>query len=192
MKDFFCYLGGIVAFIGAFQYAVRVWIKKVDPCSPASWLMWFVINSIALVTTILSGKPMYLPLSYVVGSASVTIALFMRGRWQWSYKETICAVAAAIATVVWILKGPEDGLVACVIALTAAGVPILLDMFKEPDLKTLAIWTLTSAGCIFTLLGSDWTLTGSILGWGGLAFNGSLSVLVYWRGRRSDSVVEFP
>jgi hypothetical protein len=159
-------------------FAWRVWFFLVPPQSPATWLMWFALDALLFVTTLLAGKPIWLPLSYVIGAGLIAIAMFVRGKWSWTYRETLCAIATAVATYYWLALGPDAGVFAGVVALTAAGVPVFLDMLRNPVRKTFPLWAITALGCICTLLGSDWTVTGTVLAWGGLLFNGFLAFYV--------------
>lgn len=172
-------LGGIISFCNLLWFTRQIMRIKEGPLpSPASWLMWTLIDGVILTTTWLSDKPIWLPLSYTLGAIAVTAALLARGKWRWSYRETICAIGATAATAVWLLWGSDMGVLAGVAALTIAGTPLLLDMIREPLPETWPVYALTVTACMCTLLASDWTLTGTALAWGGIAFNGLLTMIV--------------
>ncbi|MFA6227498.1 MAG: hypothetical protein WC631_03430 [Candidatus Paceibacterota bacterium] len=102
----------------------------------------------------------------------------MRGKWSWSYKETVCAVATVIAAYFWQTQGASVGVLAGVVAMTVAGTPLYIDMIREPIRGTFYVWAVTALACVLTLLASDWSFIGTILAWGGLVFNGSLALIV--------------
>lgn len=178
MKETLSLFGGIVSAANMVWFAWKVWSLTIPPQSSATWVMWFAIDVLLFVTTLLAGKPIWLPLSYMIGAGTVAIAMFARGKWVWSYRETLCAVATVMAAYYWQTHGAAAGVFAGVIALTAAGIPVFLDMLRNPVRATFPLWALTAVGCIFTLLGSDWTVTGTVLAWGGLTFNGFLALYV--------------
>ncbi|MFA6445797.1 MAG: hypothetical protein WCW14_00915 [Candidatus Paceibacterota bacterium] len=177
-------IGGIISFCVLFWFSIQIWMtkngndKKSTLPSPASWLMWMVLDSFMLVTTIIAGKPMWLPLSYTAGATFVTIALLVRSTWVWSYKETICAIGAGVSMYVWQKWGAGMGILAGCASMTIAGIPLILDMIRDPIRKTFYVYALVVLACTCTLLGSDWTLSGTALAWGGIAFNGTLALVV--------------
>ncbi len=148
--------------------------------------MWAVIDATVLACTIAAYKPMWLPLGYMVGASTITLALFIRGTWQWSEKETFCAVGAAVAVAIWLTWSAAYGILAGVVAMTLAGTPLYVDLIRNPIRKTWPVWFFTAVACVCTLLGSDWSFAGTTLAWGGLAFNGSLTLVVLRPNRRGQ------
>jgi hypothetical protein len=140
--------------------------------------MWFIMDGMLAIMTLLAHKPIWLPISYVIGAGSMTITLAIKARWVWTRREILSAIAAAISAFVWQTHGAEIGVVAGVAALTAAGIPVFMDMVDKPVRDTFPAWAITTVGCIFTLIASDWTFVGTIVAWGGIAYNGSLALVV--------------
>ncbi len=83
----------------------------------------------------------------------------------------------------WIMNGAFAGIVAGTFALTFAGIPLMLDLWKEPIRETFPLWFVTSIACAFTLAGSDWTLAAIFLPLSSLIWNGILSAIVLRRKR---------
>ena len=181
MKLFFTYLGGLIAFSVLIRFAYHVWKRKVPASTPASWLMWTILDALLLVTTLTSHKPGWLPGAWTLGALSVTVALIVRGRWSWSYKETICAIRATIATFIWLSYGAMLGLVAGIIAMNTAGIPNFIDLWKNPIRGTWPVWGFTVVACFCTLLGSDWSFGGIILASTSMIFNGLILCTVLFR-----------
>ncbi len=141
-------------------------------------MIWIALDFILLATTYLAHKDIVLPLSYVIGSLPMTVANGVRGKWAWTWKETLSITVTIVATFVWLTNGAEWGVYAGVVALCAGGFPVFHDMIGKPDRESFPIWATTAFACICSLIGSDGTYTGMVLATGSLIFNGSLSVIV--------------
>lgn len=171
-------IAALISFVNLLHFAGKVQNGKIEAANTATWLMWFIIDAVILGSTISAGKPYLLPLSYTVGSLAVLGAHIKYGKWQWGRRETFSALGATIATVIWQTINPDTGVIAGVTALTLAGMPFLLDIKKKPDGGCFSMFALTSVACALTLLGSwPWTLSGTILAWGGLIFNTYLALV---------------
>ncbi len=181
MKLFFTYIGGVIAFSVLIRFAWNVWNRKVPASTPASWLMWTILDSLLLVTTLANAKPGWLPGAWTLGAGSVTVALIARGKWLWSYKETISAMGAAIATYIWFSYGAMLGLVAGIVAMNTAGIPNFIDQWRNPIRGTWPVWGFTIVACFCTLLGSDWSFSGVILAVSSMFFNSILLCIVLFR-----------
>lgn len=194
MKDIFTYTGGFIAFSVLMWFALNVWTRRVPPSTPASWLMWSIMDSLLLFTTLANHQPGWLPGGWTLGASSVTAVLLVRGKWSWSYKETICAIGAATATYAWLHYGAITGLLSGIIAMNVAGIPNFIDMWRNPIRGTWPVWGFSTIACLFTLLGSDWSFGGIILAASSMFFNGMLTLVVLFRKRDQcqKSVVPLP
>lgn len=178
MKEYIGLLGGVVAVSVLLRYAYNVIRGKIGAASVASWAMWVILDVIMLVTTWQAGKPVWLPLGWTFGASLITISLLRKGQWVWQRTEILSALCAIGATVAWLTRGAVVGIVAGTLAMTFAGMPLLVAMAKTPIRATFHVWFVTCVACVCTLLGSDWSLAGTFLPWGSLLYNGTLSVLV--------------
>lgn len=181
MDTFFTYFGGFIAVSVLLWYAYNVWTMKVQPSSPASWMMWTVLDSLLLATTLANHQPGWLPGAWTLGAGSATIALFIRGKWSWSYKETICAIGSAICACVWLKYGALLGLLAGITAMNTAGIPNLIDLWRNPIRGTWPVWGFTVVACFCTLLGSDWSFGGIILSLNSMTYNGIILAVVLFK-----------
>lgn len=178
MKSNVAIFGAFVAAAYFIFYAWKILTKRVKPQSSASWFMWLVLDGMILVTTYLAQKPVWLPFAYVIGCVPLTAVNLIRGKWVWSKRETFSLMLAVVAAIIWQTNGAIVGLVAGVVAMCAAGIPVLMDMVKKPDRKSFWVWMVTVFACICTLIGSDWTLAGIVLALGSLGYNSVMSALV--------------
>lgn len=175
------YVGGLIAFLTLVWYARNIWFKKVPAQTPASFLMWTMLDMVLLATTLANHKPGWLPGAWTAGATLVTIALFVRGKWAWSWKETLSAICATVAMSVWYKSNNEIGLYAAIIAMNSAGVPNLIDMWKNPIRESWPVWFLTVVACLFTIAGSDWTFNGMILPICSTIYNGTVTLIVLFK-----------
>lgn len=181
MKLHLIYIGGFIALINLLWFAYNTWTKKIPAQNPASWFMWTVIDGLLLGSMLMAGLSPWLPLAYTIGALSVTVAMHFRGKWSIGGKEVLCAICAGITTYFWISRGATAGAMAGVIAMAAAGVPIWIDLFRNPVRSSWPVWAYTMLACFFTLFGSDWSLEQSLLAWSGIVFNGSLTLIVLFK-----------
>lgn len=184
MQSFFIYLGGIIAIGILLWYAWGIWTYKIPSSTPASFLMWTILDSILLVTTLANDQPAWLPGGWTLGALCVTVVMFIRGKWQWSYKETICAIGALVSMYAWYRWNALAGLIAATVAMNCAGAPIWIDMWRFPIRSSWPVWFFTAVASAMTLLGSDETVSGSLLSVSAIVYNGSLFFVVTFRPER--------
>lgn len=177
--------GGVPSTLFLFRYTVQLLCHKAPPTGLASFMMWTVLDTLLLVNTIRNGQPLWMPLGWVLGAGSVTVALCIRGTWHWTRRETLSLIGAVLAATVSMLTSGRWGLVASLTAMMAAGTPILIDNLKVPVRATFMVWFTTVIACILSLLGSDWSFDGTILPWASLVYNGAMSIIVLRKPARA-------
>ena len=182
MEDIFTYYGGLVACGNLTWYAWQVWRKKIPPTSYTSWFMWLILDVLVVLTTYAAHKPIWLPLGWTVGTAFVTWALFLQGTWKWTLSDTICAVGAVVSAVIWLTVGTTYAIIAEATSLIVAGGPLVLETAQKPSREGMPMWSINAVACAFTLLGSDWTLGGSLVAAG----SGSYSLVMIYLMLRDD------
>ena len=178
MKEYLGVLGGVVAVSVLLHYALRVVQGKAEADSLATWFMWTMTDALLLITTWQTGKPVWLPLAWTIGSGLVTFSLIRRGEWFWSDTETVSAICTSIAIIIWLTQGAAIGVIAGTVALMCAGVPLMIDMIRNPIRSTFHVWFLSAISCVLTILGSDMTFQATFLPCGSLIYNVALSLLV--------------
>lgn len=166
------------------RYAYQVFTRKAQPTGFATFLMWTILDVLLLFNTIRNGQPVWLPLGWTVGAGAATIALGIRGIWQWTWRESLSLICATVATIISVLLNGSWGLVASIAAMIAAGTPILIDNIRNPIRETFMIWFVTVVGCVLSLLGSDWSFDGTILPTSSLVYNGAMSIIVLRKAKR--------
>jgi len=155
-----------------------VFTRQAPPTGFATFMMWALLDCLLLINTIRNGQPIWLPFGWVVGATVTSIALGIRGTWHWTRRETFSLACATIAATVSVLMSGRGGLVASVIAMIAAGMPILIDNLTRPVKATFMLWLVTVISCVISLLGSDWSFDGTVLQWSSLTYNVLMAAIV--------------
>ncbi len=173
--------GGIPAFVMLVKYAIEVWVRKAPATGFASFTMWTALDILLVVNTVRSGEPIWLPLGFTVGALLVTVAQWRHGTWKWTGRETLAAICAAIAITISLLNRGPVALLASVLAMTSAGLPITMDNLRSPVRETFGLWFSTVLGCTMTYYGSDQTENSWILPLLSGVYNGFMAILVLRR-----------
>ena len=181
-------IAALISLLNLSFFAIQIFRKKIDATNTATWLMWVIIDAVVLGSTLATGKPYLLILSYTVGATLVLIAHLIHGRWKWTRDETRSAIGASIATIIWQTINPDYGVIAGVIAMTIAGMPLLFDLNK--GMITLApMFGYTTLACVLTLIATwPFTIGGSFLALGGMLYNGYMCLLCLTDEDESDAV----
>jgi hypothetical protein len=178
MKELLISAAGILSFVNLVWYALKVWRKYASPTNTASWLMWVILDAVILGSSITTGQPYALALSYTLGAAAVLLVHFKLGTWTWTRVETVSAIGTVIATVLWQKLSPEYGVISGVTAMTLAGIPLMCGLWKQPDSQSFWVFTITAIACFLTLLGTwPWTIGGSLLPAAGIIYNVLVALL---------------
>lgn len=172
------YIGGGIAFLNLCWFAGKVYALRVSPQSPSSWVMWVVLDGVLAAATAKAGKPIWLPFGFMLGAALVSSALFKRGEWQWSRRDSFCAFCAACAAVVWVTQPGVYGVIAGVLAMYAASAPLSIDLFRAPIRGMRTMFLVTALGSSISLLGSDGTFAGVLFPIMSVIFNSTMAWIV--------------
>jgi hypothetical protein len=179
MKGLLINTAGILSFINLAWFALKIWRHKAATTSTASWLMWVVLDLVILGSTIATHQPCALALSYTLGASAVLLVHFKLGRWIWTRVETVSAIGAAISAVLWQTLSAEWGVIAGIIAMNVAGVPLIIGLWKQPDRQAFWVFATTAIACLMTLLGTwPWTIGGSLLPGAGMIYNAAIAYMV--------------
>ena len=168
----------LISLLNLSYFAFQIFSKKVEATNTATWLMWVIIDLVLVGSTYATGKSCLLALSYTVGALIVLITHLMYGKWKWTKNETRSAIGATIASVIWQTISPDYGVIAGTLALTIAGLPLLFELKKDPSIHVVPMFAYTTLACALTLIASwPFTIGGSFLAAGGMAYNGYMCFL---------------
>jgi hypothetical protein len=151
--------------------------KKIDATSPASWGMWMFLDAILTGASYFSAPTelrWILPSGWTLGALAVALACVIRGEFSWTWRETLCAVSAGVAAYFWMSMNAEAGVIAGAIAITLAGVPLLVDMSKTPNRGLLPVPIVTCVACTLFIISAHGSFVGVFLPAASLVYNAAL------------------
>jgi hypothetical protein len=96
-------LGGIFSLAGYIPYAKAVIRGEAKP-ERSSWLIWTLSSMLILMSYYLVGarETIWVPLAYVVGSATITLLSFRYGQEGWGLLEKVSLGVAIISGIRWV------------------------------------------------------------------------------------------
>lgn len=163
LQEFLVFAGALVACLVLLHYAWRVWNGKAATTNMASWLMWFVMDVVIMINTIIVKEPYLLALGFTIGAGSVFLVHLKKGTWKWTGVETFSVAAATTAFLAGQVFGGNFGIVIGTTAMVLAGMPALLDLHKRPERTALPVFAYSSVAGFLTLLGTlPWSLGASL------------------------------
>lgn len=171
-------LVGIVSIVNLIVFSVKLAQKSVSQ-NIATWLMWFVLNSIIALGSFASGnRAPWLPFGFAVGAVFVSIILFKKGNWKWGFVETVCAIGSIVAMVVGYFLEPKWAVVASCTAMWIASVPLIYDTMIAPDPTFWWMWATSTVCATVTLALTDsWSIGERLFPISSVIFNGGMTFL---------------
>ncbi len=140
----------ICAYIPLF---LRVWNRTAQP-NIATFTLWIVTGACAVTTTIFSGgETPYVGLGFII-SNFLLIGLLLKTRsWSWGRKENIALSVVVVSVIIWFVTDATYGLYAIVLGnYLGAGVPSLIDAYKNPQKTQVLTWFLFSLASFVNIL----------------------------------------
>lgn len=133
-------IAGIAPVFTLIIYGVQL-MHSTEPQNAASWVMWTVLNSIVAGSSLRAGnKDVWLSLGFAIGNAFVAIVLISNGSWGWDATANNCALGAAAAMLLWKFAGPISTLIAAVLAIWIASIPLAQFTALNPDPSLWWLW----------------------------------------------------
>jgi len=125
----------------------------------AAFFLWALLDTIATASTFIHHGNYWLPLSNVIGSATIATILVTKKQVSWSWVETMTAFLVVICLVVWYTSGEKAGIIASSLAVVIATVPQMVDTYKTPGNTPVNVYFIFLAGNILSLFaGQSWTI----------------------------------
>jgi hypothetical protein len=151
-------LGGIIALGNSYPLISGILKGRIKQ-SFATWFLWFVLDGITLASIYFQQGNIWLPLAYTIGSSLTTIALLYKKQFTWGKFETFICCLVVLCLLSWFWGGIKIASIASTAAVIIAGLPLLLDIIKKPQLGSPVIWIVFSLASILSFLGGKaWTL----------------------------------
>ena len=106
----------------------------------ATWLLWAALDTILTISLFQQHGNYLLPLGFAVGSATLTSLLLFKGRFAWGHMESVILALMLGCLIGWKLGGAKTATVAATLGICLAGVPGLLELWRNPQRKVGNIW----------------------------------------------------
>jgi hypothetical protein len=151
-------LGAVVAVLVYIPLTINAWQGTVK-LNFVTFLLWGLLDAIAAVSIALEGGNYLLPAIYVLCCFAILVAILHGGTFKWTWVETMTAILVVVCIIVWKTSGSTGATIASSLAVAVAGLPQLVDVWKNP--RELPLWayagfTLANGASIFA--GADWSI----------------------------------
>ena len=125
----------------------------------AAFFLWALLDGIATVTTFLEDGNYWLPLSNVVGSATLSMLLVIKRQVSWSWIENLTALLVLICLAVWYTAGDELAIIASSLAVVLATIPQMAETYKMPQGTPVFPYVIfLTANILSFIAGRSWTI----------------------------------
>ena len=94
-----------------------------------------------------------LPLMFGVFSLIIAGALVLRGKFRWSWFETLVTVAVIVCIVVWLSAGSTAAFWASILSLFLASLPQMVEAHNKPEAMFRIPWLFYWLACFVTVIG---------------------------------------
>jgi hypothetical protein len=166
MKAFFSLASGIMFLIAFIPYAAAVWkdrrlpsgtLGKAEP-SKVSWLIWAVLDVIALQGMHAKNAVNGQIVDAVSGAGVMTIMAFKYGNKSWDKIDVFCLVGAAVGFVM-IFINPEYAIITSAITGLIGSISTFTSAWKDPGKENKLAWTLFWTSCLMAMIAiPKWTI----------------------------------
>ncbi len=106
----------------------------------ATWILWILLDVIALVSIILQKGNYLLLVFYCTCGTIVTLSLVYKRLFSWTKFESFVLGLVTICLVVWSLSGSRWATIASTIATCISGAPQIRDSWRTPNRTTGMIY----------------------------------------------------
>jgi hypothetical protein len=132
--------GGIGALALFVPMAVEVVKDGGAGQSFATWLLWAALDTILTVSLFLQHGNYLLPLGFAAGGIVLTTLLLVKGRFAWDRMDNVILVLVLGCLIGWKLGGAKTATVAATLGICLAGIPGLVELWRNPQRKVGNIW----------------------------------------------------
>ncbi|MGA2786653.1 MAG: hypothetical protein ABSF60_03920 [Verrucomicrobiota bacterium] len=138
--DFLKITGGIGALALFVPMAVEVVKDGGAGQSFATWMLWAALDTILTISLFLQHGNYLLPLGFATGGITLTTLLLIKGRFAWGRMDSVILVLVLGCLLGWKLGGAKMAAVAATLGICLAGVPGLVELWRNPQRKVGNIW----------------------------------------------------
>jgi hypothetical protein len=138
--DFLKITGGIGALALFVPMAVEVIKDGGAGQSFATWMLWAALDTILTVSLFLQHGNYLLPFGFAAGGIVLTTLLLIKGRFAWGRMDNVILLLVLGCLAGWKLGGAKTATVAATLGICLAGIPGLIELWRNPQRKVGNIW----------------------------------------------------
>ena len=125
----------------------------------AMWALWAVLDTTVTISLMVQRGNYWLTFGLAVGSVALALLLLLKGRFAWSWFETAILVLVLVCLAVWKFSGPKWATIATTVAIVIAGLPGMVELWRNPQPVLGRIWLgYTVANLLALWGGASWTI----------------------------------
>jgi hypothetical protein len=176
---------GIVGFGAYIPLTIGI-INNTARQSFAAFFLWGLLDTIAMVSSVLQHGNFWLAASNVAGAFSIAGLLLYKRQFEWSRIETLTSVLVIICLAVWYRAGHTSAIVASSLAVVIAGIPQMVHTQRRPQdtpMTIYLIWLIANMLSLFA--GRAWTIDQRFYAVCGLVLCSSI-LAIAWMGARPE------
>ena len=106
----------------------------------AMWFLWFALDLILTISLFAQHGNYLVGLGFAIGDAFMAVLLLVKGRMVWGRFETVILALVVACLVGWKLGGAVAATVATTLGICIAGIPGLVELWKNPQRNVGYIW----------------------------------------------------
>lgn len=151
--------------MAAFVYLTIQLVKHDVPLNLATWSMWVIIDTCLLISMISAGnKRPWSMIGFETGACTITLIALIKlmmgnGQWSWGNTESVSAICAILALIVWKLTSGTGGVISITTAMYVAMIPTFVDQWNNPTGQDPWFWGACSLGCALEFIGKPKTIS---------------------------------
>lgn len=150
---------GLLAFVMYAPLVIGAVRSKGAGQSFAMWALWAVMDSTATLSILVQRGNFWLVLGLAVGSITMAVLLLAYGRFAWGRLETAILLLVVVCLGVWFFSGPKSATIAATLAIVVAGIPGMVELWRNPQRSLAVIWSgFTLANLLALLGGRNWSI----------------------------------
>lgn len=162
MLHLFGIIAGTLALLAAIPY-IRDTVKGETQPNQVTWLIWVILQAIALCAQLASGArdSLLLTVGDLVASSIILGLAFFKGQAKWHWIDYWALGGAAVGLVLWqTLDRPILALAVTIFIDFCGVVPTLRKSFADPNSETLSTWLIVGTGAVFGIFAvGNWNIT---------------------------------
>lgn len=151
--------GGALALLMYVPLIVSAIRDKGAGHSFAMWALWTVLDCTITISLVVQHGNFWLTAGFAVGSVMLALLLLAQGRFAWGWLETAILLLVLVCLGVWKFSGPKLATVATTLAILVAGVPGMVELWRNPQPSIARVWAgFAVANLMGFFGGTDWSV----------------------------------